>query len=183
MYNPSATNYQDKRKERRRRECREKSAARSCPVCGEAGLPFHKKYHIQCANSRKLERYQVFYEKVKEKGFCVNCRVVVAAKDCTECVPCKLRGKALAKERGRALKLETFEAYGGAKCYCCGETILQFLSLDHINDDGYKEAHKGRKLYEKLKKLGWPPGLRVACHNCNLGRHINGGVCPHVNGV
>jgi hypothetical protein len=30
-----------------------------------------------------------------------------------------------------------------------------------------------------LKKRGYPPGYRVLCFNCNRGRYLNGGVCPH----
>lgn len=38
----------------------------------------------------------------------------------------------------------------------------------------------GDRFYGYLKKLGFPPGYQVACHNCNMDRHINGGSCPHI---
>ena len=79
-------------------------------------------------------------------------------------------------------KLAAFDAYGGARCACCGETQIGFLSLDHINGCT-KETRKiqglGGRLYQWLKKQGYPLGYQVLCFNCNLGRAHNHGVCPH----
>jgi len=85
----------------------------------------------------------------------------------------------------QGLKEETFEAYGGIFCSCCGETHLSFLTLDHI-DGGGNEMRRKNKLngstavYKWLKDRGYPPGYQVLCFNCNVGKYINGGVCPHV---
>lgn len=87
------------------------------------------------------------------------------------------------------LKLEVFRAYGGPRCRCCGEGVLAFLSIDHINEDGAKhreqlrkpgEARSGGNIYWWLKRNDFPPGFQVLCFNCNRGKHFNGGVCPHV---
>lgn len=82
------------------------------------------------------------------------------------------------------LRDETFAAYGGACCACCGESQIQFLSLDHINGNGNKHRKEtgnagGHRFYRVLKKQGFPPGYQVLCMNCNCGRHRNGGICPH----
>jgi hypothetical protein len=80
------------------------------------------------------------------------------------------------------LKRQIFEAYGGARCACCGEVIASFLTLDHVNNDGYKDRHGGKRgiaLYLWLKQNGFPSGFQVLCFNCNCGRSINGGICPH----
>lgn len=75
-----------------------------------------------------------------------------------------------------------FEKYGNV-CQCCGEWRNKFLSLDHINNDG--NAHRkdigggGRFLYHWAVKNGFPKTLRLLCFNCNMGRHLNGGKCPH----
>jgi len=83
-------------------------------------------------------------------------------------------------------RLKVYEKYGGAICSCCGETRLPFLTLDHINNDGYKHRKKGGNgarigggTYLWAIKNNYPPTLRVLCYNCNSGRHRNGGVCPH----
>ena len=89
----------------------------------------------------------------------------------------------LAKRRayGRQIKLDALAAYGGS-CVCCGETTEQFLTIDHI-DGCTKEQRKreglGTSFYLHLKKNGWPDGYQTLCFNCNMGRQINGGICPH----
>lgn len=86
-----------------------------------------------------------------------------------------------ADRRGRkTVRDAAFAAYGGYECACCGETEPIFLAIDHINNDGAEHRKKeGRSLYHWLKKNDYPPGFQVLCHNCNVGKHINGGVCPH----
>jgi hypothetical protein len=70
------------------------------------------------------------------------------------------------------LKRAAFEAYGGARCKHCGETGLDRLALDHVNDDGHafrcKTHMSGTKLYSWLKTHDWPAGYQVLCHNCNI---------------
>jgi len=70
------------------------------------------------------------------------------------------------------------------------ETEMGFLSLDHINNDGAADRTKrygarnksggGGEFYRRLKKEGWPTGFQVLCMNCNFGKRIYGGVCPHM---
>lgn len=94
----------------------------------------------------------------------------------------KPRRSALRKAAAIRLKEEVFEAYGGASCACCGEIHLDFLSIDHIGGGGAKHRKDlrggGGKVYQWLKKHGYPPGFRVLCMNCN---HALGhsGSCPH----
>ncbi len=95
------------------------------------------------------------------------------------------RTKEIGKKSRRKLKLEVFNHYGGAKCACCGEKEICFLTLDHPNNDGakHRQSLTGKKagvtIYRALKRAKWPPGLQVLCFNCNCGRQINNGICPH----
>ena len=91
----------------------------------------------------------------------------------------------LQKKSRSTYKLQAFEAYGGAICLCCGETHIEFLSIDHINGNG--AAHRrtigaGRSVHfnKWLRDHAYPPGFRVLCMNCNwaLGKS---GYCPHGN--
>ncbi len=76
---------------------------------------------------------------------------------------------------------------GVPKCSCCGESDLRFLTLDHVNGGGreHKEKTTGGNCstayYLFLKKRGFPqnPPLTILCFNCNCGRQVNGGTCPH----
>lgn len=88
----------------------------------------------------------------------------------------------------RKLRDLVFEAYGGYKCACCGETEPLFLSIDHIYNDGNEMrkdgTHRrgGTAFYRWIKMTNYPPGFQVLCMNCNTGKHRNGGVCPHQSG-
>jgi hypothetical protein len=93
----------------------------------------------------------------------------------------------LRKAHSEKIKAECFEAYGGWKCACCGETEPHFLTLDHINDDGamwrrveFGAGNNGAGLrtYEWCKRNKYPPIFQVLCWNCQHGKRRNG-VCPH----
>lgn len=79
------------------------------------------------------------------------------------------------------VRLEVFEAYGGATCKCCGEDEIRFLEMDHINNDGniHRRSMKSGYIYYWLKRNKFPTGFQILCANCNMGKHRCGGVCPH----
>ena len=78
-----------------------------------------------------------------------------------------------------------YGAYGGYKCNCCAETERMFLSIDHVHNDGAEERRSGKyngggsAFYSWLCKNNFPLGYQVLCMNCQVGKHKNGGVCPH----
>lgn len=80
------------------------------------------------------------------------------------------------------LKAEVFTAYGGQRCACCGETLFEGLTLDHIHGDGAGRRRAGEpagvELYRALKKKGYPLGYQVLCATCNMAKGINDH-CPH----
>lgn len=84
-----------------------------------------------------------------------------------------------------ACKDEVYRAYGGYRCACCGETEPMFLSIDHIDNNGAEERRSGlyaatsTSFYRWLRKSGFPSGYQVLCMNCQVGKHKNGGICPH----
>lgn len=87
----------------------------------------------------------------------------------------------------RRLWGEVIAAYG-AKCACCGEAELRFLTIDHINGERPEfpdlKPAKGKKrsstnaLYRWLKRKGWPKGFQCLCWNCNQSTRW-GEKCPH----
>jgi hypothetical protein len=92
------------------------------------------------------------------------------------------------KEHWRRLRHEAIMAYGGYKCACCGETQPKFLTIDHVFNDGAKHRRslgyvigngKGGNLVAWLKRHAYPAGFQVLCWNCNSGKAMNGGICPH----
>lgn len=92
------------------------------------------------------------------------------------------RTKANSKKYWKKCKDAAYQAYGGYICSCCGETDSRFLTIDHIDGGGTqhrKQIGRGGHIFAWLKKNGYPEGFQVLCFNCNCGRRINGGICPH----
>ncbi|HZD34901.1 MAG TPA: hypothetical protein VE130_06820, partial [Nitrososphaeraceae archaeon] len=80
----------------------------------------------------------------------------------------------------RRWRLRTFvlEHYGG-KCVCCGETTIEFLSMDHIDGGGnYHRRQMQKHIWNWLKSNDYPEGFQVLCYNCNLSKGFHG-YCPH----
>lgn len=93
------------------------------------------------------------------------------------------------KDWRESLKAVVYTHYGN-KCACCGEDNLLFLSIDHVNNDGYlirsrKEGVRNLKIsgqwYKHIIDSDFPTDLQLLCFNCNCGKQRNGGVCPHGN--
>jgi hypothetical protein len=79
------------------------------------------------------------------------------------------------------IRKRVIEKYG-AKCCCCGESEFDFLTVDHVNNDGYtdRKTNGGTSgVYRMLDKMeGIVPVYQVLCYNCNLSRAFYG-TCPH----
>lgn len=92
------------------------------------------------------------------------------------------------QDKKEKLLLEIRIAYGNV-CNCCGEKEPLFLTIDHINNDGYKlrprNGGKAKVLqfsghyYQSIIRAGFPKDLQLLCWNCNCGRNRNKGICPH----
>ena len=168
-----------------------------CKPCREANAAKAKEYRdnlkssglcVGCAK-RPPKAGHTLCQKCLTRRIEINKDRSTIAGACNRCCQPNDNGNSrcdscLAYERARALELknETFGAYGG-HCVCCGETDYRFLSIDHINNDGNKHRKEGitdKGLWRWLKKQGYPKdNFQLLCFNCNLGKRINGGICPH----
>lgn len=76
------------------------------------------------------------------------------------------------RQRTRQIVLEH---YGGKPphCACCGETIYEFLSIDHVISratlDEEQSVQSGA-LYGWLIRRNFPSGYQVLCMNCNFSK-------------
>jgi 5-methylcytosine-specific restriction endonuclease McrA len=79
----------------------------------------------------------------------------------------------------KTAKLEGIAAYGG-KCACCGESRIEFLTLDHIHGRASEPRRiTGLKAWARLKARGWPKdNYQLLCFNCNWAKGAYGH-CPH----
>ena len=84
----------------------------------------------------------------------------------------------------RRVRMDALTHYGGnpPKCACCNEQHLEFLTIDHVNNDGaeHRRRRKNHVLYWELRQQNYPLGFRVLCMNCNFARSRNR-ICPHEN--
>ncbi len=156
-----------------------------------------KRSRARCKRCKraKVAEYQ---ERTKQERKCFHCRESLVKDDKRLCVKCKAkarvryhangdRNRAVGRKRRQALKLEVFDAYGGSECACCGEAHREFLTIDHVDEDG--AAHRrsipkkyggkaGSHFYRWLRDNGYPSGFQVLCFNCNFAKgHF--GECPH----
>lgn len=112
----------------------------------------------------------------------------------------KKRVKSGAKQRSInklrvARKIECFNAYSNndPRCSCpnCPEHFtphIEFLQLDHINNDGAahrrdlnkSDRRSGQRVYADLRKKGYPPGYQLLCANCNWFKRESK-TCPHLS--
>lgn len=85
-------------------------------------------------------------------------------------------------ESCRKIRLEVLSAYGN-KCSCCGDSHVEFLTLDHIYGGGgmHRQRLGARGVYYEIKKLGYPKDkYQLLCMNCNFATRW-GKTCPHKN--
>lgn len=132
-----------------------------------------KKHNARCAHRRAV---------AVAAGLCRACKAVPSVDGTQYCEVCRDKARECKRRNGHKAKLAAYEAYGGMRCACCGETEEMFLTLDHINNDGWKHRKQGitgDALYKWLRRNDYPEGFQVLCHNCNTGRYRNGGICPH----
>jgi excisionase family DNA binding protein len=169
---------------------------KTCISCGEAkssvGFPWiSNRRHYgskcrRCVNQVNRESYarngktwasrqnRVRYTE-KDREYSVHYRA--------RCVPNAEAVRKRKQDYHRKLKQEVMTAYGN-ECVCCGETSSKFLTLDHVNNDG--GAHRkaiggsGVSIYQWARRNGYPNKLQILCWNCNMGKKVNGGECPHV---
>lgn len=121
-----------------------------------------------CKETKPLERFTIRTDLISKpyRG------------ECKDCVNKR------ARKNWRKVRKDVFDHYGW-ECKCCGETMSEFLSIDHINNDGYLDKNpngdkkSGKELYLLIKKEGYPDRFQTLCMNCNWGKKIGKGVCPH----
>lgn len=108
----------------------------------------------------KLKACRSCLDKMKDGGNNLRCRI-----------------------KTRELRNRIIAEYGGC-CICCGEDQEKFLQIDHINNDGNKHRREvgSKNMYVWLKQHGYPKdNFQLLCANCNYGKKLNGGTCPHAN--
>lgn len=129
-----------------------------------------------CSAKASLAHKRLYAER-KENGLCSLCFKVTPELG-TICATCSQKKK----DYRRRLK-EACYAYYGTVCNCCKLEFVNpiFLSLDHVNNDGNKHRRElgSKDIYLWAIENKFPNTLQMLCHNCNMAKALNGGICPH----
>lgn len=165
MDNNKQREYQNRLRARRK-------AAGICTGCGK------NKVEKGCLCPLCKEYRQRRNASIRIAGQCFRCAKPNenGKKLCDDCLAAK-------KIHNAKYKQMVIDAYGG-RCACCGEDNQIFLSIDHINNDGNEHRAAGvgcgNKFYQWLVRNNFPKdNFQLLCFNCNLGKRVNGGICPH----
>jgi hypothetical protein len=99
-------------------------------------------------------------------------------------LPARRAYEAAYRSRWKFDAMSGYSPDGLPKCGCCGISQIDFLTIDHVNNDGHIErkskrhAASGNSLYRRIVKENWPSNYQVLCFNCNCAKAFFG-VCPH----
>ena len=132
------------------------------------------------------EQRKKYRENLLSKGLCNRCGKQSHRPNLKMCQGCQNNTYLYHRERRHKIKIEVMNHYGSSRCACCGETEFLFLQIDHVNGNGNEHRREtgrdgGQGFYEWLKSHKFPEGYQVLCANCNIGKHMNNGVCPHAS--
>lgn len=166
----------------------EKKKKGICHLCGSRAI-YGRAYCGRCGKERAKNARIGRLGRTRQ---CIGCgKEIVRFRRRTLCDDCaKSTGERYRdnqREWRQKLKREVFEAYGGAICICCGEREFSFLSVDHIENNGADHRRElnpkygtgGARFYGWLKRSRFPKGFQVLCMNCQWGKKLNAGICPH----
>lgn len=176
--------YRAKRKQNDRRAIAKKTFL--CVVCGQS-TDGQSTECLSCKTKRN-DRFFNLSSQAYCEGKCGQCfknRAKDGLKTCDKCLERSRKHyhkiKHERREKNRNLKLSVFKHYGH-KCVCCGETHELLLNIDHINCDGKNHRLRVKNsagVYREIIKTGFPDLYQLLCWNCNMGKYLNGGICPH----
>jgi len=65
----------------------------------------------------------------------------------------------------------SYYSKGSPKCKRCGETMIDFLNMDHIiprKEHGHSMAFGSDRLQKWLLRKKFPPGYQILCWTCNM---------------
>lgn len=149
--------------------------------CKFRGCKKWRNYKFYCSkHQNRFKRYGDPKIKLKLSNNGLKCKV----KNCSDIEYCRRYCSfhyniVFSDERIQKYRKIIFE-YFGSFCVKCGISDFDVLTVDHINNDGYKlnnKIHTRRESYHKLIKRiesgeNLKKYLQLLCWNCNYKKHL-----------
>lgn len=129
----------------------------------------------KCVSRRRGARRRAYRRSLKD-GLCTYCKCRPRRENSHWCEECRASHKAWRDKIKRA----AIDGYG-AVCACCGELQYEFLTIDHVNNDGGVERKATKYqigIYQKIIAQNFPASYQILCYNCNCAKGVYGS-CPH----
>ena len=127
-----------------------------------------------------MKRQQERRRQLVAAGICTYCKRVLATRK-QVCDACFAQRSERGRGRLQELRQLVLDRYG-RECACCGEKEEGFLTIDHKNNDGWKErvhgAHSGEMMGRSLVFGPKREDIQILCYNCNCAK-ARLGYCPH----
>jgi hypothetical protein len=162
-------------------------------TCKDCAIRPRYRNHSRCLECLRPIMTARMAERRKKHNAAGVCRDCGRPRDTEHghCLHCLTRHRRTTISFKQRNKIKCFEAYGGCRCACCGEASnIDFLTIDHINDNGAEHrrmlsgtkdsrGQAGHVFYSYLKRNNYPPGYQVLCFNCQWGKRLGNGICLH----
>ncbi len=138
-------------------------------LCDRCGKNAPDDGHKRCKKCRRQQNKAAkeYQKELFRRGICLKCCEKSADASKRYCAGCLKKRNEHSRTYYDRVKCEVFEAYGGARCNCCGETTVQFLSMDHEQNNGAEHRRStgfGKawaSIFLWLKRNGFPPGFQA----------------------
>lgn len=178
-----------------------KKQAGLCPHCGRH--PSVDSKRCPDCQTKVAENNSGRFQKRYDNGLCGECGKNPHRDGKKSCISCsqKRRNKYAScgdkdtrREQAKVIRQKRRQrilAHYGNKCVCCGEDEPCFLAIDHIdgggnehrrqigNNPSHRCGSSSTQFVKWIEKNNFPNTLQLLCHNCNMGKHLNCGICPH----
>ena len=120
-------------------------------------------FNCNCQHSMQKYNLNINNKNYLENKICKYCSSNTKVKKYT----CSLCNNKLKHNYQINLKEHIYKIYGG-KCNACNCSNYPFLTIDHINQDGYIHRKHINNIYSWLRRNNYPSdNFQLLCYNCN----------------
>lgn len=164
--------HKEKRATRDKERLERRKVEKQCVTCGKT---LTDESTLTCSGC--LAQRISNFDKRNNVGLCRTCNNDKLS-DSTYCQKCK----DYYYDHSRAFRTKVLNQYGHA-CACCGESTYEFLTIDHVHNDGHldrKQGFRGPKLLRKIVAENYPDHYQILCYNCNGAKSTCPNGCPHL---